>query len=163
MSVAISNLPARLREATDEDFEVICKIESSIYEFPWTIGIFHDCKKAGYICMVYENVRQIFGYGVMSFVDGECHILNLCIEASYQGSGWGKSLLIKLLELAQKRRCRVVFLEVRISNKRAFSLYHALGFNEVAVRKNYYPATGGKRENALVLAKALQSGQAPVL
>ena len=63
--------------------------------------------------------------------------------------------MIKLLELAQQRRCRVVFLEVRISNKRAFSLYHEMGFNEIAERKNYYPATGGKRENALVLAKVL--------
>ena len=155
MSVAVSRLPARFREATAQDFASICEIENSVYEFPWTEGIFRDCINAGYVCMVFENVHKLFGYGVMSFVDGECHILNLGIETSYQGVGWGKSLMIKLLELAQKRRCRVVFLEVRISNKRAFSLYHEMGFNEIAERKNYYPATGGKRENALVLAKVL--------
>lgn len=116
-----------------------------------------DCMNAGYLCMVYENAHELFGYGVLSFVDGECHILNLGIEMSYQGLGWGRSLMTKLLELARKRKCRVVFLEVRISNKRAFSLYHELGFNEIAERKNYYPATGGKRENALVLAKVLDT------
>jgi len=155
VSVAVSRLPARFREATVQDFASICEIENSVYEFPWTEKVFTDCINAGYVCMVYENVHKLFGYGVMSFVDGECHVLNLGIEASYQGAGWGKSFMIKLLDLAQKRKCRVVFLEVRISNKRAFSLYHDLGFNEIAVRKNYYPASGGKRENALVLAKVM--------
>ncbi len=155
MSVAVSELPARIREATGQDFAAICEIENAVYEFPWTEGIFRDCVNAGYLCMVYENAHELFGYGVMSFVDGECHILNVGIDVSYQGAGWGRSLMTRLLELAQKKRCRVVFLEVRISNKRAISLYHDLGFNEVAVRKNYYPATGEKRENALVLAKTL--------
>jgi ribosomal-protein-alanine N-acetyltransferase len=59
------------------------------------------------------------------------------------------------MDLARKRKCRVAFLEVRVSNRRAFNLYHGMGFNEIAVRKRYYPARGGRREHALVLAKVL--------
>jgi len=36
----------------------------------------------------------------------------------------------------------------------AYQLYEKLGFNEVGVRENYYPAYVG-REDALVLAKEL--------
>ena len=155
MSVALTGVPARLRLATISDVPAMYAVENAEYEFPWTEGIFIDCINAGYLCMVYENALELFAYGVMSFVDGECHILNLCVESSYQGCGWGKNLLLGLLDLAKQRNCRIAFLEVRVSNKRAFNLYHEMGFNEIAVRKRYYPARGGRRENALVLARVL--------
>ena len=155
MSVALTGFPATLRMAKLADVPAMSVVESAEYEFPWTEGIFMDCINAGYQCMVYENARELFAYGVMSFVDGECHILNLCVGSSYQGCGWGRNLLLRLLELAAQRNCRIAFLEVRVSNKRAFNLYHKMGFNEIAVRKRNYPARGGRRENALVLAKVL--------
>ena len=158
MNVVVAKLPARVRAATEQDFPAICRIENKVYDFPWSLGIFRDCMEAGYTCLVYENADRLFGYGVISFVDGECHVLNLGIDADYQGRGWGRRLLEKILMFAENRKCRVVFLEVRVSNQRAFSLYHDLGFNEIAVRKKYYPAPGGKREDALVLAKVLNAG-----
>ena len=42
----------------------------------------------------------------------------------------------------------------RSSNLVAYQLYEKLGFNEVGVRENYYPAYVG-REDALILAKEL--------
>jgi [ribosomal protein S18]-alanine N-acetyltransferase len=42
-----------------------------------------------------------------------------------------------------------LFLEVRPSNAGAQSLYGRLGFTQVAVRRDYYPARGG-REDALI-------------
>lgn len=156
MSVAISRLPAQVRRVCTADIATICRIESSVYEFPWTEGIFYDCMNVGHTFLVYEKNHKPFGYGIMSFADGECHILNLCIQPDYQGIGWGKSLLNNLLRAASKKKSRVAFLEVRVSNKRAFALYHRLGFNEVATRKNYYPAAAGQREHALVLAKVLK-------
>jgi [ribosomal protein S18]-alanine N-acetyltransferase len=44
-----------------------------------------------------------------------------------------------------------LLLEVRPSNSAAIQLYHSVGFNEIGVRKNYYPAPQG-REDALMLA-----------
>jgi len=44
--------------------------------------------------------------------------------------------------------------EVRPSNKLAIKLYEKLGFNEIGVRRNYYPAHQG-REDALLLALSL--------
>ncbi|MBD4685604.1 ribosomal-protein-alanine N-acetyltransferase, partial [Xanthomonas citri pv. citri] len=45
-----------------------------------------------------------------------------------------------------------LWLEVRESNLAAQKLYDSLGFNEVTIRKNYYPTPSGERENAIVMA-----------
>jgi ribosomal-protein-alanine N-acetyltransferase len=46
-------------------------------------------------------------------------------------------------------------LEVRPSNVAAVALYEKMGFNEIGVRRNYYPAGEG-REDALLLALSLE-------
>ena len=45
----------------------------------------------------------------------------------------------------------MVFLEVRPSNLVALALYRSLGFHEIGVRKDYYPAPLG-HEDAQVMA-----------
>jgi ribosomal-protein-alanine N-acetyltransferase len=55
------------------------------------------------------------------------------------------------------RQADVVFLEVRPSNVVACDLYRSLGFNEIGVRRNYYPAQKG-HEDALVMALDLCVG-----
>lgn len=155
MSTAVSELYPRIRAMEAADLENVLYIERTVYEFPWTESIFEDCMKTGYVCQVFENEFEVFGYGIMSVAAGECHILNLCIGPHYQGLGLGGSLMDYLLGIAQRNKCRIAFLEVRISNRRAFELYHRLGFNEIGVRKAYYPAAGNRREDALVLAKLL--------
>ena len=52
---------------------------------------------------------------------------------------------------AKVKQAQTMFLEVRPSNLIAYKLYETLGFNEVGIRENYYPAFTG-REDALVLA-----------
>ncbi len=59
-----------------------------------------------------------------------------------------------MLNRARDRGARTVYLEVRPSNRIAYRLYENLGFNEVGVRKDYYPAFVG-REDALVLAREI--------
>jgi len=44
--------------------------------------------------------------------------------------------------------------EVRVSNRAAYNLYTKLGFDEIGMRKAYYPARYG-REDAIILARDL--------
>ncbi len=60
-----------------------------------------------------------------------------------------------LMQAAREHGADMMLLEVRPSNKVAVRLYHQLGFNEIGRRKDYYPAAGGQREDALVLARML--------
>jgi ribosomal-protein-alanine N-acetyltransferase len=135
----------------EDDLETIMGIEQDTYRFPWTRGIFRDCLHVGYSCWVYESEAGIEAYGVMSLGAGEAHILTIVVYAFSRGKGLGKMMMQHLLHLAKSRKVHTVLLEVRPSNKVAIRLYHNLGFNEVGIRPNYYPADQG-REDALIMA-----------
>ena len=60
-------------------------------------------------------------------------------------------MLIKKKEVI-KINCKLVFLECRPSNRSALKLYKSEGYNEIGIRKNYYPAPNGA-EDAIMLAK----------
>ena len=137
-----------------EDVDAVSAIEVRAYEFPWTIGIFRDCIKAGYQCWVMARHGKVIGYGVLSIATGEAHVLNVCIDPDEQGGGLGRRLMRRLIDLARWHRAERVFLEVRPSNPRAISLYDQLGFNEIGRRPNYYPSKRG-REDAIVMAMEL--------
>ena len=143
-------IPA-LRAMQATDLERVFEIEQRAYEFPWTLGIFHDCLRAGYGCWVMVENERVLGYGILSAAAGEAHILNVCVAPEAQGRGHGRRLVQRLIDLSRWHRVERVFLEVRPSNPRAIALYHDIGFNEIGRRPKYYPAKGG-REDALVMA-----------
>jgi len=140
------------RSMTETEIPEVARIDALAYSCPWSEQIFRDCLRVGYYCVVLENdAQQLQGYGVMSLAVGEAHILNLCVPPKLQGQGLGREILLHMLDVAKTRHAEAVFLEVRLSNEPARHLYHRLGFNEIGIRKNYYPAKRG-REDALMLA-----------
>jgi len=135
-----------------EDLSMVVAIEQCAYEFPWNEGIFRDCLRAGYECWVlFSNTNELLGYGILSIAASEAHVLNVCIALEFQGEGYGKQLMKRLIDVARWHQAQRIFLEVRPSNDRAIGLYHDLGFNEIGRRLNYYPAKNG-REDAIVMA-----------
>jgi ribosomal-protein-alanine N-acetyltransferase len=149
-----------LRPMREEDLDEVSRIEGAAYEFPWTLGIFRDCLRAGYGCWVLARAHEIIGYGVLSVAAGEAHVLNVCVDVNEQGQGHGRRLMKRLIDLARWHQAHRVFLEVRPSNPRAIALYHDLGFNEIGRRPNYYPARQG-REDAVVMAMELIGPETP--
>jgi [ribosomal protein S18]-alanine N-acetyltransferase len=145
----------RMRELRVEDLEYLMSIEVRAYPYPWTEGIFRDCLRSGYGCWALTLDEILRGYAVTSVAVGECHILNLTVAPEAQGQGLGRYLLREVLRRAGQAGADTAFLEVRPSNAPARHLYDSEGFNEVGVRRQYYPADRGKREDALVMAKAL--------
>jgi [ribosomal protein S18]-alanine N-acetyltransferase len=148
------DLAAHLRAMQESDLDEVAKIEQRAYEYPWTMQIFKDCLSAGYGCFVLGTEAEIFGYFILAVGAGEGHVLNVCIDPSEQGKGYGKRLMRRLMDLARWHRAERIFLEVRPSNRSAIDLYHQLGFNEIGKRPRYYPAKNG-REDALVMAMEL--------
>lgn len=142
------------RPLTLQDLPAIMAIERRAYEFPWTTGIFSDCLRVGYTAWGLEEFATLRAYCITSIAAGEAHILNLCVDPSYQGLGLGGRLLGRMLELARKRQVERVLLEVRPSNEQAMALYHRHGFSKVGERRGYYPAQGG-REDAVVMSLRL--------
>lgn len=151
---AILQSPAseyNFRKMREDDLDEVIAIEESVYQFPWTRGIFHDCLNVGYFCWVMQHQQKIIAYSIMSVAADESHLLTIVVPEAEQGKGYGKKMLEEMIGLAKKNDANDMYLEVRISNKAAIQLYHQRGFNELGVRNNYYPAEHG-REDALILA-----------
>lgn len=158
MSAVIKPTPPLIRPMEIMDIKRVMKVERAAYEFPWTPNIFRDCLRVGYYCCVIEDNTEVIGHAVMSYAVGECHILNVCILPEYQRLGMGKRVIRQLLEVGERNGARIAFLEVRLSNIAAYQLYESLGFTEVGIRKDYYPAEEG-REDAMILAYDMGSDQ----
>ncbi|MEI6227447.1 MAG: ribosomal protein S18-alanine N-acetyltransferase [Methylophilaceae bacterium] len=144
----------QLRPMQMEDLDTVMAIEPQIYSHPWTRGNFSDSLNAGHSAWVLVQDNKIIGYALLMIVLDEAHLLNLSIAKTYQKQGLGRYLLEHMLEISKKYQAVNMFLEVRASNVSALALYENMGFNEMAVRRNYYPATHG-REDAILMGLAL--------
>lgn len=140
----------RIRPLAERDLDPVVAIEREIYEFPWTLGNFRDSLAAGYSCWAYHGADGLVGYAVMMIGAGEAHLLNLSIAPACQRRGYGRQLLEHLMGVARSYGASVLLLEVRPSNAAGRALYAAYGFEQVGIRREYYPARGG-REDALLL------------
>ena len=145
-------LPVRPMRAAD--LAAVAGLEAAVYPFPWTLGIFRDCLRAGYCCVVLEGNASLRGYGVMSVAADEAHLLNICIHPEWQRCGLGRELLTWLTTEALMLGARRMYLEVRPSNLAALALYHKAGFRRIGLRRRYYRAADG-REDAVVLERRL--------
>lgn len=153
----MSALPSEVfsfRPMRQEDVEAIMLLERCLYPFPWTPGNFTDSLHAGYSCWVYEFGSHLVGYAVLMLAVQEAHVLNIAIGADWQRQGLGRRLMQHLIKVSREYRAEMMFLEVRPSNHAALRLYDDIGFNEMATRKHYYPAHGG-REDAILMGLSL--------
>ena len=136
------------------DVADVIRVERRSYDFPWTEGIFFDCLRAGYRCRVALLDDELVGYIILSCVDREAHILNLCVAPDWRSQGYGERLLHDALHSATHDGATQMFLEVRPSNEAALRLYERAGFERVAIRRGYYRARNG-RQDALILRRLL--------
>ena len=96
---------------------------------------------------------EIIGFSLLSMAAEEAHVLNVGLIPEVRGKGFGKQLLLHLIDLAEQHKTRVIYLEVRDSNDIAKNLYASLQFEQVGVRKDYYITKEGGREDAIVLSR----------
>jgi ribosomal-protein-alanine N-acetyltransferase len=140
----------QVRAMRIDDLPAVGAMEQASYDFPWSVGVFADCLKAGHPCWVLCVGARVAGYGILSMGAGEAHVLNICIEPGLRGQGLGRHLLRRLIDIARWNSAERVFLEVRPSNPMAKALYESVGFTEIGKRPRYYPAKNG-REDAIVM------------
>ncbi len=155
MSAVIKPQHDRLLPMRMCDLDEVTAIETAVYPFPWTAGIFADCIKVGYSCWVYRQQGELRGYCVMALGPGEAHILTLCVHPAFQGRGLARMIMNFMLKLAKKWQAETMYLEVRPSNHAAIGLYKSLGFSDIGRRPDYYPAENNSREDALIMTLSL--------
>lgn len=155
MSAVLKPVEARLEPLEATRLEQLLQVEQRAYPHPWTRGNFLDALKSGYHARVLLAGEELLGYYVaMQGVD-EVHLLNITVSPDYQQQGWGRIMLDALAIWARGLGAQWLWLEVRVSNTRAIAIYEAHGYRRVGLRKNYYPAGHGQREDAVVMSLRL--------
>ncbi|MFA5741475.1 MAG: ribosomal protein S18-alanine N-acetyltransferase [Candidatus Izemoplasmatales bacterium] len=82
-------------------------------------------------------------------------ILNLYVVPEHQHHGFGKQLMEFVFVYLKRLEINTLTLEVRVSNTVAKTMYHQYGFEEVAVRKQYY----SDGEDAFLMLKNIDLGK----
>lgn len=143
------------------DIEDVVRVENDAYPFPWTRGNFLDSLASRYEAWVAREADgRLAGYFLLMNAVDDVHLLNITVRPDLQGQGIGGQLLDKVCSLAADAGMGAVLLEVRPSNLHACAVYRHAGFREIGRRKNYSPAAGQTREDAIVMRLALATEQA---
>ena len=140
-----------LQLANYKDLEQIVKIEKDTKEHPWSLNNFKSSLDAGNSSIVLKKENIILGYAFFSIVATDSHLLNITVSSNYQGKGYGRKILEKVILQSSVLGATVIFLEVRISNHRAINFYEKFGFKRDAIRYEYYEGT--PKEDALLMSK----------
>ncbi len=158
MSAILKSVEARF-EAFEpgraDQLNAVLAVELRAYAHPWSRGNFVDALNSGHQAQLLMADDALLGYFIaMKGVD-EVHLLNITIAPEHQGQGWAWVCLDALAVWARGQRAQWLWLEVRVSNVRAMKVYAAHGYKRVGQRKDYYPAAGGQREDAIVMSLKL--------
>ena len=127
-----------IRIAELEDINEIYSIEKKVFNDYWSLDLIKSeiIEKKYSRVTVLELKKKIIGYIFQRKIYDENHIINLAIDIPYQHRGYGKLLLMKILE--KDDNDTNVFLEVKEANLPAVKLYIDLGFEEVDRKEGYY-------------------------
>lgn len=152
--------PLRLAPMRPADLDRVAALEAQVQAFPWTRGNFSDALLSGYASCVAWRGDSLAGFCLLMMAPDVSHLLVIAVERDLHRQGVGSQLL-QWCE-AQSRAAKVdgILLEVRPSNPGAVAFYERHGFLRIGVRKDYYPAGQGQREDAWVMQKSLKESAA---
>jgi ribosomal-protein-alanine N-acetyltransferase len=154
------------------DLDEVLAIEALSHIHPWTRGNFSDSLAAGHwaYCIrpqadqnntqtgTFLDPSVLWAYCILFPAVDELHLLNITVSPKLRKLGIGSRMMAAIEGVAAQQNMPRIILEVRPTNESALALYQKLGYEQIGVRKNYYPANpgSGDREDALVMAKSIK-------
>lgn len=138
---------------TQADLEEVVALEAQVQAFPWTRGNFADALASGYGAWTLRREGKLAGFCVLMYAPDVAHLLVIAVARDLHRQGLGGALLDWCEQQARERGLEGLLLEVRPSNASAISFYKGHGYLQIGVRRGYYPADKGGREDAIVMQK----------
>lgn len=99
-------------------------------------------------------VHTDVGFALARAIVDEAELLTIVVAREARGGGVGLALMGDLIETLGNHGVTRLFLEVAADNDAARALYDKLGFEQDALRKEYYQTPSGSID-ALVLSRSL--------
>ena len=139
------------REWLFEDLNEIAALERECFpDNPWNVRMLAESFLSGrFFGSLLEEDGAITAYGGISYVEDEAELELIATAEMYRRCGRAQKILDDLFEEAVRLGIKKMFLEVRVSNSSALSLYLRNGFEGVYARTRYYP----DGEDAIVMKK----------
>jgi ribosomal-protein-alanine N-acetyltransferase len=143
-----------IRPMAESDLDRVMELEKAIFASPWRRSFFvADINRPGGLCIVAVQEGMVDGYAV-AWGGDELHLANLAVAALQRRKGIATLLLGAVLDHAQRRSTKSVYLEVRISNTGARQFYARHGFVPTYLRKGYYE----NGEDAVIMERDVSDG-----
>lgn len=139
------------RDMNASDLAAVFAIEQVSHPSPWPMRGLEESLAAHKGIVLCDENEQLLGYAFVQKIVDEAHLLDIAIAPSERGKGYGRLLMLHLMESVMTSGISLWFLEVRASNAGAIALYTSLGFNEMGLRRNYYRDAQGS-EDAVLMA-----------
>jgi len=117
--------------------------------FPETFLVAEEADKVlGYIMCRVEVGLSSFGFGGLM---KKGHVVSVAVVNEHRRKGVGRALVLRAMEAMKTYGAKQCYLEVRVTNESAVSLYKNIGFEVTRTIRGYY-ADG---EDAHVMSKKL--------
>lgn len=143
------------------DISTLIPIENACHSHPWNEKTFTTCIGGRYFGEKLgeklggdlSQPQTLIGFYIGEFVIDEATLMDICVEPSQQGKGFGKQLLTQFILQSKAKGAVKIWLEVRAKNISAQMMYINAGFIEISRRTGYYPSSSGfGYEDAIVMS-----------
>ena len=132
-----------------EHAEAVHRLECACFPQPWTLQqLERGLASPAFTAFGVLSGGQLLGYLSAYVVVDAAEVVNLAVRPQDRRRGFGRLLVVTVLQKWRDMGIKEGFLETRSSNVAARNLYSSCGFVQVGVRAHYYPDTG---EDAVLL------------
>jgi [ribosomal protein S18]-alanine N-acetyltransferase len=126
------NLPL-VRPMRESELDSMLALDHEAFHIPWQMDsdAFRETFRRSVLATVMDTPGgDPIGYQLSIPTTQGVHLARLAVHPKYQGHGYGRSLMIHLINYFHRRRAPVITLNTQSDNARSFRLYHELGFQE---------------------------------
>ena len=145
--INMENLTVSLFEK--EDILALAQIEKEEFSTPFKEKDFLDIYDSEISNVLVAKIGGVVvGYVSFTVIIDECQIINFATKNEFKRQGVGKNVMEALLDYGKTKGVTKYFLEVRVTNEGAISLYKKYGFVPVGISKNHFSLP---REDAILM------------
>lgn len=143
--------------ASQQVMAQLAQIESELFVHDaWSAAQINSLLAQPFNHIIYatdELNQRLVGYCFYSHIFEDSEILRIGTWRDYQQQGIASQLLTAMAQMCQAMGAERVLLEVREDNHAAIAFYQKHGFEQIAVRKNYYDNHDTTQTHALIMQR----------
>ena len=147
--------------ASEQVLAQLAQIESKLFVHDaWSAAQINSLLAQSFNHIIYatdELNQRLVGYCFYSHIFEDAEILKIATCLDYQKQGIASQLLTAMVQMCQTTGAERVLLEVREDNHDALAFYQKHGFEQIAVRKNYYDNHDTTKTHALIMQRKLNA------